>query len=258
MKIAQLRSLVKRGESEILEFKSSTGSLTSGMQTVCALLNSTHGGTIVFGVTDKGQIMGQIVNDKTKQEIAAELKKIEPRATIDIQYVKVSGDRQVILLFANPGEHAPYMYDGRAYTRNQSTTMRMTGEEYTYLHNLKNPTRWEGLTNNNCKLNDLDGKRIKEVVQMAIYEKRLPAAARNLKISEILEKFNVLINDKITNAAVILFCKNEKKQFSQSYIQLARFRGTNKKEFLSTKLYAGNAFDLYDKAMDFLGSVNQI
>ena len=252
MKITQLKSLVKHGESEMLEFKSSTGGLPSGMQTICAFLNSTHGGTLIFGVTDKGQITGQIVNDKTKQEIANEIKKIEPRATIDIQYVKISPDRQAIVLFANPGDNAPYMYDGRAYTRNQSTTMRMTSEEYAYLYNLNNPTLWEGLTNNKCKLNDLDRKRIKEVVHLAVHEKRLPATAITLSIPDIVNKFNLIVNDKLTNAAVILFCKNEKKQFPQSNIQLARFKGTDKKEFLSTKWYEGNAFDLYDKAMDFL------
>jgi hypothetical protein len=36
MKLQELETLVAQGESENLEFKSSTGSLSSGMQTVCA------------------------------------------------------------------------------------------------------------------------------------------------------------------------------------------------------------------------------
>lgn len=43
MPINSLKALVKRGESEFLEFKNSTGSISSGMQTVCAFLNSDHG-----------------------------------------------------------------------------------------------------------------------------------------------------------------------------------------------------------------------
>jgi|ERR1700733_1260985 len=252
MKLTQLKLLVKHGESETLEFKHSTGSITAGMQTVCAFLNSDHGGTVVFGVSDKGQIAGQTVTDKTKKEIAVEINKIEPRVKIDIKYVKVTSDRHAILLFANPGDNAPYTYDGRAYIRNQSTTIRMSKEEYLYLHNKNNPTHWEGLTNNNCKINDLDRNRIKEVVRMGVFEKRLPETAITLSIADILNKFKLIVNEKLTNAAVILFCKNNDKQFPQSYIQFARFRGTDKKEFLSTKLYAGNAFDLYEKAMDFL------
>jgi predicted HTH transcriptional regulator len=56
MKIAQLKVLARRGESENLEFKASTANLTAGMQTACAFLNSDHGGTIIFGVKDDGAI----------------------------------------------------------------------------------------------------------------------------------------------------------------------------------------------------------
>jgi ATP-dependent DNA helicase RecG len=87
---------------------------------------------------------------------------------------------------------------------------------------------------------------------MAIYKKRLPDSAIKESIPTILKKLKLLVNDKLTNAAVILFCKNEPKQFMQSTIKLARFRGIDKKEFINTKMFTENAFDLYDKAMDFL------
>lgn len=252
MKIAQLKSLIKQGESKILELKSSTDSLTGAIQTVCAFLNSEQGGMIVFGVKDDGHITGQLVTDKTCKEIGIELNKIEPYEKITIAEASISGDKKVIVFMVRPGEKGPYTYDGRAFIRHQSTTTRMSKEEYLYLHNKNNPTHWEGLTNNNCKINDLDRNRIKEVVRMGVFEKRLPETAITLSIPDILNKFKLIVNEKLTNAAVILFCKNNDKQFPQSYIQLARFRGTDKKEFLSTKLYTGNAFDLYDKAMDFL------
>ena len=252
MKIAQLKSLVKHGESETLEFKHSTGSITAGMQTICAFLNSDHGGTVIFGVSDKGQIVGQAVTDKTKKEIAIELNKIEPRTKIDVKYVRVTGDRQAIVLFANPGDQAPYTYDGRPFVRNQSTTMRMPKDEYIYLHNKNSPIDWEGLTNNKCTLNDLDRNRIKEVVRTGVFEKRLPESAMQESIPEILKKLELLQDSKLTNAAVVLFCKKENKQFMQSNIKLARFRGIDKTEFLDNKVYRANIFDLYEKAMDFL------
>jgi ATP-dependent DNA helicase RecG len=128
----------------------------------------------------------------------------------------------------------------------------MTKEDYMYLHNKNNPTSWEGLTSSDCTLRDLDSNRIKEVVREAVFAHRLPATAMTEKIPEILKKFGLIKNEKLTNAAVILFCKNERKQFMQSYINLARFRGTDKTVFLDTKMIKGNAFDLYDKALDYL------
>src|SRR5438128_2613726 len=107
MKIAQLKKLLKQGESERLEFKNSTGSLTSAMQTVCALLNSEQGGLIIFGVKDDGKIVGQKVTDKTRKDIAAELNKIEPFQKILVEYIAVDDDRQVIVFAVEPSEQQP-------------------------------------------------------------------------------------------------------------------------------------------------------
>ena len=76
MNIAQLKDLIREGEGQYLELKSSTASLVSGMQTVCAFLNG-KGGHLIFGVQDDGRVTGQIVSDKTLKEIATELNKVE-------------------------------------------------------------------------------------------------------------------------------------------------------------------------------------
>lgn len=252
MKMSQLKAIVKRGESEVLEFKTSTGSLDGAMKTICAFLNSETGGTVIFGVKDNGQIVGQEVTDKTRKEIAGELNKIDPYEKIAVKYIPVSCGRQAIVLMVKSGDKAPYAYDGRSFIRNQSTTMRMTKEEYMYLHHHNNPTLWEGLTNATCRLSDLDHKRIREVVQMAVFEKRLPKTAMKASIPDILKKLELLVNGKLTNAAVILFCKSEQQPFMQASLKLARFRGIDKTEFLDTKMFRANAFDLYDKAIDYL------
>ena len=252
MKLAQLKKLVAQGESASLEFKSSTGGISAGMQTVCAFLNSDKGGTVVFGVKDNGALVGQEVSDKTRKDIAAELNRIEPHAKVDVQYVHVTKTQQAIVFMAQPGDKAPYTYDGRPFMRNQSTTMRMSHEVYADLYNKSNPTVWEKLTNNTCTIKDLDHVRIKEVIEMAIFKQRLPQGAIPTGIPSILKKLNLMVNDKLTNAAVILFCKNGDKQFMQSSVQMARFRGVTKSVFLNQKLFQGNAFDIYDKAMDFL------
>ena len=253
MKLVELKRLVAQGESAFLEFKNSTGSLSTGMQTVCAFLNSNEGGILIFGVKDNGHLIGQIISDKTRKEIAAELNKIEPYGKISVKYVKISVDKYAIVIMANDGtKNAPYTYDGRSYVRNQSTNKRMSKEEYIYLYNKNNPTLWEGLTSKTCSIKDLDHSKIKEIIRIGIAEKRLPEEAMRGTIQNALKKLGLIIDDKLTNAAVLLFCKNEYKQFMQSNIQLARFKGTTKNEFLDNKMIKANAFDLFDKAMGFL------
>ena len=56
-----LNGLIAGAEGGTVEFKETTGQLERGMETLCAFLNGT-GGTVLFGVTDKGKIIGQEVS----------------------------------------------------------------------------------------------------------------------------------------------------------------------------------------------------
>jgi ATP-dependent DNA helicase RecG len=254
MTIKQLENLVKRGESETLEFKKSTSLLSAAMQTICAFLNSDTGGTVLIGVTDDKKIVGQAIADGTKKEISQELNKIEPHASPAVDYIHVTANRYVIVFVVKSGSRAPYVYDGRPFIRSQSITRKMTQEKYEQLLHSRRPSSvsWESLTTNDCTINDLDKKRIKQVVNTAISEHRLTAIATKSSAPEILQKFNLMVDGQLTNAAVVLFCKNEQKQFIQSMIKLARFRGTDKSEFIDNRTMRGNIFDLYERAALFL------
>ena len=64
MNLKSLHKIAKQGESQIIEFKRTTGQRTEAMKTVCAMLNS-NGGHVIFGVSDQGEIKGQEVSAKT-------------------------------------------------------------------------------------------------------------------------------------------------------------------------------------------------
>lgn len=251
MTLKQLEALVKQGESTSLEFKKTTANLSAAMETVCAFLNSDRGGIVLIGVKDDGTILGQDVTDRNLQDLATEIKRIEPLTKINVQYITLDTGKKVIVLSIDPGLRAPYTYDGRPFNRTQSTTSRMSREQYEYLFYKNNPHRWEILTNNSCKINDLDKVRIKEIVQMGIDHGRITPAAMKSSIPDMLKKLELMVDAKLTNAAVILFGKAE-KQLIQSNLKLARFNGIDKTSFYDNKVVRANAFDLYDRAMDFL------
>ena len=127
----------------------------------------------------------------------------------------------------------------------------MRQEEYKRLLYAKGPP-WEGLTTNDCTIDDLDENRIRQVVRIAIKEGRLDETASDASIKDILKKLDLLVNNKLRNAAVILFCKNGQKQFIQSELAMARFNGIDKSEFITERSIRGNAFDLYEAALHFL------
>ena len=56
--------MVAAGESETLEFKSTTGTRREAAKTVCATLNH-QGGQVLFGVTPEGRVIGQQVSERT-------------------------------------------------------------------------------------------------------------------------------------------------------------------------------------------------
>lgn len=78
-----IKRLIAEKECGRVEFKETTGQLERGMETLCAFLNG-EGGTVLFGVTDKGKIIGQDVSDKTKRDIADAIRRIEPFATVEV------------------------------------------------------------------------------------------------------------------------------------------------------------------------------
>lgn len=121
-----LNGLIAGAEGGTVEFKETTGQLERGMETLCAFLNGT-GGTVLFGVTDKGKIIGQEVSDKTKRDIAETIRRIEPFATIDISYTDIPGtNKSVIALSAEEQRYMrPFTYKGRAYQRIESVTSAM-------------------------------------------------------------------------------------------------------------------------------------
>ena len=153
------------------------------MQTACAFLNSDIGGTVLIGVTDDKKIIGQAVSDSTKKEIAQELNKVESHASVDVEYISLAADRYVIALVVKPGVRAPYVYDRRSILY-QWITRKMSQEKYEQLFMEVRPSSvaWESLTTNDCMINDLDKKRIRQIVGIAVSERRLTDVATSASV----------------------------------------------------------------------------
>ena len=120
-----LESLVAKGESSTLELKRSTGSLREAMQSLCAFANG-KGGRVIIGVTPKGELVGQQVSEQILHDIAAARERFEPPISIEVEAVRVSGDRSALVLSV-PGlkDTVPFAYEGRAFECVGNTTRRM-------------------------------------------------------------------------------------------------------------------------------------
>ena len=253
MNIKRLKSLIAQGESETLEFKTSTAQLKPACETLCGFLNA-KGGIVLIGVGNKGQIIGQHITDNTHQEIANELRKIEPAAHISVNYVKV-GDKQVIVMQAPAGKHIPYIYDGRPFERTLNSKGKMTQHHYEQLliHRGQLNHSWEDMLARNYNIADLDHQEIYRTIQDGIRVNRILPEAGKDNIEEILSRFELLKDGVLKNAAVVLFAKELFPDYSQCLLKMGRFKGTSKTDsFIDNQQVYGNVFVLISTADHFI------
>ena len=253
--IKKIKQLIANDESRTLELKKSTSELVKGMQTLCAFLN-TDGGWLIFGVTPKLEILGQNVTDNTQREIAHEMTKMEPAISLPIEIIDVPERPgfSVIAIHCEPAKFgdAPYTYDGRAYYKVESTTVQMPRSMFEERLRRSNPSRfaWESQTTHHLRLEDLDEGRIRGAVMYGIEKGRMPASSSTESTWTLLDKFGMVEDEKLKNAAAALFIKRP-TAYPQFLLRMARFRGVEKNAFIDNMRVKGNFFELLDAGMSF-------
>jgi len=256
MNLSVLEELVKNKESKILEFKNSTVKLRSAAETLCGFVNEKRNGIVLFGVRDDGKLLGQDVSDRTQQEIAHIINSFEPSIDFNIDYVDLPNNKKVIVLMVySMPDKIPYVFDGKPFQRIETSTSKMPQPRYQQLLLEKANTLscWEEFVSKNQDFNAFDEDEIKRTIKEGVEKERIPSEALNEDILHILERFELIIDGKIKNAAYILFGKNTKKYYPQSYLKMARFRGVEKTDgFIDTKNVYGNAFRLLEEGRTFI------
>ena len=257
MTVAEIQELIRKDETRTLELKKTTGELKEAMHTACAFLNTT-GGQVLFGIAPGSlQVIGQQVTDNTLREIARELTKIEPAVSLDVDYIELDWKPNFYVIVIDvpieSNRNRPYVYDGRPYYRVESTTSVMPQSMYQelLLQRDARKMKWEEEIDPKASVDCLDEETVLRLVTSGIQAGRIPETMRLKPIPEILEKMKLSENGRIKNAAVALFTTEDYAPI-QMHLRLARFKGTNKREFIDNRRSIGNIFHLYDDGMAFL------
>lgn len=254
MKLDEIKKLIALGESNTLELKKTTANLHDAAKSLCGFLNA-QGGKVIFGVTDQLKIVGQELSDKIKLEISNVLRKFEPSANIEVSYLPLKENKFLIIMTAHPDERSvPYTFDGRAYERGESNKDVMSQSRYHQLliaRNLK-PISWESLPARSVTLSELDQEEISQTIAAGIKENHFDQSISNQSVEDILIKLGLIQNGGLINAAAVLFGKNIEYSYIQCVIRMARFKGTEKGDFIDNKQAFGNAFQLLNAAENFI------
>ena len=254
MNTERIAALAASGESETLEFKETTGTRREATMTVCAFLNQ-GSGRVLFGVRPNGIVAGQQVSERTIEELSAELQRIDPPAFPTVERIHVDGDLEVIVVSTGQGASRPYTYRGTAYRRVGNTTLAISTDEYNRMlfERMHSEQRWENQPAAGWSIDDLDVAEIRKTVAEAVRRGRLEEPVGG-EPSDLLRGLGLLRDGVLLRAAAVLFGSAERLEFEtpQCLLRVARFRGTDRMEFLDNRQFNGNAFTLLTNAERFL------
>ncbi len=246
--------LVAQGESETLEFKTSTGERAEAAKTACAMLNH-RGGVVLIGVTKTGTVAGQEIGDNTIERVVAELKNIDPPVFPAIDRVPLGQGKTALCIRVGRGPMRPYTHKNIPYKKVGNTVQRMSREEYNQmlLERMHSERRWENDVARGWSIDHLDVGEIRRTVAEAIRTGRLSDLGTT-EPGELLQGMGLIQDGTLLRAAVALFGNNERiaTTWPQCLLRVARFQGVNRTEFLDNRQFHGNAFTLLTQAERFM------
>ena len=179
-------------ETNILEFKEEISK--SFLKTVSAFSNY-NGGTIIFGIDDNGKIKGIENPDKRCLDIENRINdNIFPQPNY---HLEVDDLNQTISLIVNPGENKPYLYNSKAFKRNDTSTIEVDSFELTRLILEGKKINYEDLPTSNIRL---DFKYLEQKLKEAI--------SINTFNKDTLKMLNLFNNNHFNNAAELLSDNN--------------------------------------------------
>jgi ATP-dependent DNA helicase RecG len=127
--MADLKELIKQGEGISVEFKECRRTLNRDVyKTVCAFLNR-HGGTLLLGVVDAGEVTGvdPVSVEKIKKDFVTAInnpQKINPSCYLSVDEVQIA--RKTVLHIFIPESSQVHRCNGRIFDRNEDGDLDIT------------------------------------------------------------------------------------------------------------------------------------
>jgi len=232
-----INEILKGTENTTVEFKEEINE--SVFKTISAFANK-NGGIIYIGISDKKEIKGfeytnSMLGDLTNKIV--NLLGIHPQ----IDCIKVN--KKDVLQIKVKKSTLPVSYKGKYYTRVGNTTREMQGEELRSFF-IKG-TSWDGLTGE-YSLDEIDTETVRKFIRMASRNGRLKTADEDEDIKTILKKLKLIINGKLTNAAIMLFGNDPQKYFINALVRVGRFK--DEITIIGDRRIEGNLFKQIEEA----------
>ena len=246
-----MKKIVKGRESKILEFKRDISSLKSIMKTLVAFVN-TAGGTLIIGRDDDGTIRGVKDVLKAEESLASAISDtIAPPMMPEIEIFSFQGFQMLMLKIAH--WRGPFYIKSQGpqngvYIRIGSTNRKAGPEILAELNRSIRGVSFDQMPCPEIDKNALDLKYVQDVfkpIKKSIDRNKLetlglivPYAGKNV----------------LSNGCVILFGpeKYRNQYFPDARVSCARFRGTDKSDFIDRLDIEGNLLESVEAVPKFI------
>lgn len=224
------------------------------MHALTAMLNH-RGGQVVFGIEPNRRVVGQQVSDRTLEDLAQEIGQIEPPVFPAVERLPLTDGRELLVVSVPQGAGRPYSHRGTAYRRVANVNARMSRDEYNrmLMERLHAEQRWENEPAAGWAMDDLDEGEIVRTMEESIRRGRAEDPGTREPMA-LLRGMGLARDGVLLRAAVVLFGRTLPLELRapQCLLRVARFRGTDRTEFIDNRQFHGNVFELLVKAERFL------
>ena len=227
-------------ETEIREYKKTTGELKEGIISLGSMLNKNGYGTLFFGVKDNGDVIGQQIGDRTLRNVSQGIANhLKPQVIPTISHELMDG-KNVIRVYVE-GNEAPYSSHGRYYMRSADEDRELSPDQLRALMFKK--SELDTISKNPNPRQILSFKMLKTLY-----------AAKNLTLNDESFECNLglkLDNGKYNIMAGLLADKNDVS------IKVVTFKGKDKNEIIKRNEYGHKCLIIaMDQVLSYMESIN--
>jgi len=246
---ATLYEYLQNGEGETVEFKKILPNKETLAKIFTAFANNI-GGTLLVGISDRGDIIGASLDDSTNRLIAdVASNNCEPPIRVKVSELR-DGEKEIITIHIPKGKRL-HSVGGRCFLRVGSTIRRLTMDEIQRAMFEKGMLEFDKMPVNNATLDDVDEEKVKWFLRKAQAERNYDVDPKT-HFKEVMERLHLIENGKLTSTAILMFGKDPQRFFLQSRIKCGRLKGTDGLDFLDMKVIEGTIPELRNGAMKFI------
>jgi ATP-dependent DNA helicase RecG len=229
-------------ESHRIEFKSIWRD--EHLKVISAFANS-KGGQLIVGLNDQGQHVGLANSKKLLEDIPNKIR--NKLGIIPFVESEKKNDHEIIRIKIIPSSD-PISYNGKFYIRSGSTIQELRGKELSGFLIKKSGITWDDAIDDKGKLDLLDKPTIEDFKRYAV--DRIPSIVRETDFVNILQKLNLIENQHLKRAAILLFGKDPQRYYSHAFVKIGRFLTDT--DIQTTDIVKGNLFQQLENTLEIL------